>query len=91
MISPLNALIAHAVDHPKYKSVSNKKNHQNLSRPLPRSRKKVVVQMRLHGLSDSDPITMLSFLAKFKDACNHKRVPKSIALWRFQLYVEGQA
>lgn len=47
--------------------------------------------MQPYVFSCTDPIAILSFLARRKDACSISRILELNAAWRFQFNVEAQA
>lgn len=91
VVRQLNELVARATDYCEYKVVSDKSEYCDLYRHVTRFWKKADIQMRPHDFSESDPIAVLSFLARFKNACKLNCVPESIAVCCFQFYVKAQA
>ena len=53
--------------------------------------RKLTVQMKDHAFSGDDPITVLGFLARYKDACDKNEISEGAALWAVQFFLKGQA
>ena len=56
-----------------------------------RVRKKLEVQMKNRTFDGNDQITVLGFLAKFRDACDINHLSEGVAMWCFQFFLSGQA
>ena len=47
--------------------------------------------MAHHRFNGKDPITVLDFLARFKDSCDRNNISEAAAVWCFQYFLDGQA
>lgn len=51
----------------------------------------MAIQMPPEKFSGGDPINILGFLTRFKDACNHNSIHEGVAVWLLQYFVNGTA
>lgn len=91
VIRPFKDSFARAADYGTYRLLKKRVEYATIAKLIPRYWKKYDVQMRNCLFFCRQSIIFLEFLAKFRDNSNISKIPEPAALWRFHLYVTGQA
>ena len=89
VIRPMHEIFKKAVDYRLYRLDKTDDRCGNI--PISRLHKKISGQMKDQTFSGEDPIAILGFLARYKDACNHNEISEGDALWCMQYFLTGQA
>ena len=97
VIRPMNDLFRRAVNYRSYllrdpgpestRDVRRELSETNMGR----MQKKLITPMKDRTFSGDDPITVLGFLAHYKDACNLNDISEPVAYWMIQNFLEGRA
>ena len=92
VIRPTNDIFSRAVDYRSYRLVNRKQEYtERIQRSMGKYEKRMKVQMAHHRFNGKDPITVLDFLARFKDSCDRNNISEAAAVWCFQYFLDGQA
>ena len=92
IIRPTREIFAKAVNYKSYRLQNRTDTYTSAtSSRVTKLEKKLKIQMGSHTFSGKDPITVLAFLARFRDACDKNDVAAGIAVWCFQYFLTGSA
>ena len=87
-----NDIFSRAVDYRSYRLLNRKQEYtERIQRSMGKYEKRMKVQMAHHRFNGKDPITVLDFLARFKDSCDRNNISEAAAVWCFQYFLDGQA
>ena len=91
VIRPTQELFTKAVDWRSYKLIRSGRKYDLQGRYISVSRleKEMRVQMGDLTFNGKDPITVLPFLAKFKEACDKNRINEGMAVYCFKKFLSG--
>lgn len=80
-IRPLNEKFAKLVDYRTYRLLRRSQTYNlRVARKTARCQKKLNAQMKGHFFSETDPISALNFLQRFRTACSHNELTEEAAL-----------
>ena len=91
-VRPLNDLFAIAVDYRTYRLRNRSQKYvSSTAKNMGKYHKRLDVQMKNHSFSGDDPIAVLGFLSRFRNACDKNDISEGAALWCLQFYLTGTA